>query len=73
VIRPTDDVGIFGFGFGQNFGTRHHHAHVHDFKVITLQHDGDDVFTDVMHVAFDGGDHDLAFRFIVAAAFFLLQ
>ena len=38
----------------------HHHAHVDDLEVVALEHDGDDVLADVVHVALDGGDDDLA-------------
>ena len=41
--------------------TGHHHAHVDDLEVVALQDHGDDVLADVVHVALDGGDHDLAF------------
>ncbi len=55
----------------------HHHAHVDNLKVVALQHHGDDVFADVVHVALDGGDHDLALagdvdaRRLLLALFFL--
>ena len=39
---------------------RHHHPHVHHLEVVALKHDGDDVLADVVHVALDGGDDDLA-------------
>ena len=44
----------------QDLVARDHHAHVHDFEVVALEHDGDDVLADVVHVALDGGDDDLA-------------
>ncbi len=37
---------------------RDHHTEVHDIEVIALEHDGDDVFADVVHVAFHGSEHD---------------
>jgi hypothetical protein len=62
VIRPLrpDDVGAFDLGLGQDVVAGHHHAHVDHFEVVALQHHGDDVLADVVHVALDGGDHDLA-------------
>ena len=45
----------------------HHHAHVHDLEVVALEHDGDDVLADVVHVALDRGDDDLALGAHVAA------
>ena len=50
----------------------HHHAHVHHFKVVALQDDGDDVLANVVHVALDGGDDDLALGLHVAASGFHL-
>ena len=44
---------------------RHHHAHVDDVVVVALQDHGDDVFSNVVHIAFDGGHDDLAFGFDV--------
>ena len=37
-----------------------HHAQVDDFVVIALQDDANNVFADVMHVTFDGGDQEHA-------------
>jgi hypothetical protein len=45
----------------------HHHAHVDDLEVVALQHHGDDVLADVVHVALDRGDDDLALALHVAA------
>ena len=39
---------------------RHHHAEVDDLEVVALEHDADDVLADVVHVALDGGQQDLA-------------
>ena len=38
---------------------RHHHAEVHDVVVVALEHHGDDVLADVVHVALHRGDHEL--------------
>ena len=35
-----------------------HHAEVFDFVVVAGEHDPNDVFTDVVDVAFDGGDQE---------------
>ena len=43
----------------QNLSRRHHHPEIDYLVVVTLQHDANDVFADVMHVAFDRG-HDYA-------------
>ena len=45
----------------------HHHAHVFHFKVIALQHYGDDVFANIVYIAFDGGNHDFAFAAHICA------
>ncbi len=45
----------------------HHHAHVDDFEVVALQNHGHDVFANVMHIALDSGDDDLALGLDVAA------
>jgi len=50
----------------------HHHAHVDDFEVVALQDHGDDVLADVVHVALDGGNHDLALGAHVLARGLLL-
>ena len=51
--------------------TRHHHAHVYHFEVVALQHDGHNIFTDVMHIALDRGHYYLALgREIAGAQFF---
>ena len=53
---------------GQDVLAGHHHAHVDDLEVVALQHDGDDVLADVVHVALDGGDDDLSLGLSVAAS-----
>ncbi len=39
---------------------RNHHAEVDDLVIVALEHDADDVLADVVHVALDGGEQDLA-------------
>ena len=63
--RQAHNVGPFDLGARQNFVARHHHAHVHHVEVIALQNHRHDVFADVMHIAFDRGNDDLAFGFHV--------
>ena len=59
--REPDHVGTLHLGPGQNLMAGHHHPHVDHVEVIALQHHGDNVFTDVVHITLDRGDHDLAF------------
>ena len=64
--RQADDVRALDLGARQNLVAGHHHAHVDDFKVVALEHHRHDVFADVVHVALDRGDDDLAFGFNIA-------
>ena len=57
----ANDVGASGFGLFEDVFAGHHHAHVHDFEVVALQDHGNDVLANVVHIALDGGDDDLAF------------
>ena len=61
--RQANDVDIFLACGIQNRLGWHHHPKVNDFKVITLQHHTDDIFTDIMHIALDGGHQDFAVIF----------
>src|SRR5882724_6357719 len=56
----ADDIGILGLGGLDDFRGRHHHAEIDHLEIVTLQHDADDVLADVVDVALDGGEHDLA-------------
>ena len=69
--RQANDVGAFDLGLGQDLVAGHHHAHVDDVEVVALQDHGDDVLADVVHVALDGGNHDLALGLDVFAGLFL--
>ncbi len=71
--RQADDVGALDLGARQDLVAGHHHAHVHDFEVVALQDHGDDVLADVVHVALDGGDDDLALGPHVAAGRLVAQ
>ena len=46
----------------QNLLRRHHDAEIDHVVVVALEHDADDVLADVVHVALDCGEHDLAVR-----------
>jgi hypothetical protein len=52
----------------QNLLARHHYAHVHHLEVVALQHHSNDVLADVVHVALDRGDNDLALGAGIAGA-----
>ena len=58
--RQADDVGALDLGARQYLVARNHHAHVDDVEVVALQNHGNDVFADVVHVALDRRDDDLA-------------
>ncbi len=57
----TNNIDLFSFRTGQNLRGRHHHAHVDDFKVVTLQHDRDNIFSNIVHITFDRRNQDFAF------------
>ena len=56
----ADDVCAFQLGTRENFMAGHHHPHVDDLVVIALQHHRHNVFADIVHIALDRGNHDLA-------------
>jgi hypothetical protein len=71
-----DDVGLLGLGGLQNLRGRHHDAEIDDLVVVALEHDPDDALADVVHVALDGRQHDLAVRALPGGAllpFFLVH
>ena len=57
-----NDVGTPCFGFLEDGVAVDHDPEVLDFVVVTREHDGDDVLADVVHVAFDRCDQELAGR-----------
>ena len=65
----ADDVRVLFLGLGQNLVAGHHDAHVDNVKVVALQNHSDDVFADVVHIALDGGNHDLALGLGFSAGF----
>src|SRR3990172_5693723 len=60
--RQADDVGILAARDFQYFLRRHHDAEVDHLVVVALEHHGDDVLADVVHVALYRGDDHLAAR-----------
>ena len=58
----ADDVGADFLGAVENLLGRNHHAHVDHVVVIAGQDDADDILTDIVYVAFDGGEDNLALR-----------
>ena len=63
-----DDVGLLGDRGVQNLVRRCHHAEIDHVVIVALEHDADDVLADVVDVALDGGEHDLAVRRFMLAA-----
>ena len=59
----ADEVWRFRLaGAGEDFFAGDHDAQVDDVVVVAGEDDADDVFADVVDVAFDGGEEDLALR-----------
>ncbi len=69
--QPDNIGSLFDRGL-QNLLRRHHDAEIDDVVIVALEHDADDVLADVVHVALDGGHHDLAVRRDVGAAVLVL-
>ena len=69
----ADDVHLLLARGLENFLARHHDAEVDDFIVVAAEHDADDVFADVVHVAFDRGHQDFARVQVGAAGGFFLR
>ena len=60
--RQPDEVGLLASRALEDLLARHHDAQVDDLVVVAGEHDADDVLADVVHVALDRGEHDLALR-----------
>jgi hypothetical protein len=58
--RQAHHVHAVLLGGGDDLVARHHDANVDDLVVVAAQHDAHDVLADVVHVAFDGRQQDLA-------------
>jgi hypothetical protein len=56
----ADDVRLLLAGGGEDLFARDHDAQVNDFVVVAAEDDADDVFADVVDVAFHGCHDDLA-------------
>jgi len=52
---------LLAIGLDQVFG-RHFDAEIDDVEAVVRENDLDEVLADVMHVALDGGEQDLALR-----------
>ena len=68
----ADRVGALGDGGVEDRVARHHHAEVDHLVVVAAEHDADDVLADVVDVALDRREHDLALRAAVAPRALLL-
>ena len=55
-----DDIGVYFTRGFEDFIRRHHHAEINNFVVVALEHHADDIFADVVHVAFHGREHNFA-------------
>ena len=58
--READDIRADLDGLVQNFVAVDHHAKVGDLEAVAREHDADDVFADVVHIAFYCGDEETA-------------
>ena len=56
----ADDVGFSSIAVSRILSHGHHHAEVDDLVVVAAEHDADDVLADVVHVALDRRQHELA-------------
>ena len=59
----ADDVGALGFGAFENFLAGDHDAEVDHVVVVAGENDADDIFADVVDVAFNSGEDDFALGF----------
>ena len=66
--REPDDVAPSATAVSRIRVGRHHHAEVDHLVVVAAEHDADDVLADVVHVALDGREHDLALARCAAGA-----
>ena len=58
----ADDVAIFFLRGGEDFFARNHHSHVDDFVIVAGQNDANDVFADIVDIAFHRGHENAALR-----------
>ena len=62
--READDVDLLLTRLLEDLRARDHDAHVDHVEVVAREHHGDDVLADVVHVALNGGDQDLALALV---------
>ena len=58
----ADHIDLLLLRGGQDFFARNHDAEVNHFVIVATKHDANDVLSDVVHVAFDGGHKDASLR-----------
>ncbi len=58
--RKPDDVDLLLARGFENPLCRHHHTEIGDLVIVALEHDADNVLADVVDIALDGGEQDLA-------------
>ncbi len=56
--RQADNVHVMFLGGGQDFVGGYHHAKVDNFIAVAAQYHAHDIFTNVVHIAFDGRHQD---------------
>ena len=66
----ADHIHLFVPGCFQDFIGGHHDAEVHDVVAVAAEHDADDIFSDIVYIAFDGGHEYFAFGTAAAGCFF---
>ncbi|MPM61346.1 hypothetical protein SDC9_108204 [bioreactor metagenome] len=54
----SHNIGLFADNGLYNFFRRDHHSQIHNFVIVARQHDGNDIFSNVMHIAFHGCQHN---------------
>ena len=59
--RQADGVGLFALRGVENGLRWHHDAEVEHLVVVALEHHGDDVLANIVHVALHRSEHDAAF------------
>ena len=62
----ANQIGLLLEGGLEDFFRRHHDAQIDDFIIIAAEHDANDIFADVMHIAFYGGHDDASLGFVIA-------
>ena len=74
LVTGSDDVGADAHGFVEDLFFGNHHPEVHDVEAVAGHDDANDVFADVMHVAFHCGQQNGARALLVPGfRFFVLE